>query len=132
MKLNKLLLFAAGGIVAYKVLSRVKIVKVDFPEDIFLGDITDALYNYTDDIKDGEDKEKAIEKLKETLGVTKIEMDGEEIAKGFEKAMKNNESKTNMSMNEKVVKLASERPITMHDASYEAAKLIREYKEVSE
>lgn len=132
MKLNKLLLLAAAGVVAYKVLSRVKIVKVDFPEDIFLGNITDALYNYTDDIKDGEDKEKAIEKLKETLGLTKIEIDGEEIAKGFEKTMKNNENKTNMSLNEKAIKLASERPITMHDASYEAAKLIREYKEVSE
>ena len=132
MKLNKLLLFVAAGVVTYKVLSRVKIVKVDFPEDIFLGDITDALYNYTDDIKDGEDKEKAIEKLKETLGVTKIEMDGEEIAKSFEKVIQDNENKTNLSINEKVMKLASERPITIHDASDEAAKLIREYKEVSE
>lgn len=132
MKLNKLLLFAAAGVVAYKVLSRVKIVKVEFPEDIFLGDITDALYNYTDDIKGGEDKEKEIEKLKETLGVTKIEMDGENFAKGFEKVMKNNESKTNMSMNEKIMKLASERPITIHEASDEAGRLIRQYKEVSE
>lgn len=132
MKLNKLLLLAVAGVVAYKVLSRVKIVKVDFPEDIFLGDITDALYNYTDDIKDGKDKEKAIEKLKETLGVTKIEMDGEEIAKSFEKVIQDNENKTNLSINEKVMKLASERPITIHDASDEAAKLIREYKEVSE
>lgn len=132
MKLNKLLLFAAAGVVAYKVLSRVKIVKVEFPEDIFLGDITDALYNYTDEIKAGEDKEKAIEKLEETLGLTKIEIDGEEIAKGFKKIMKNNENKTIMSLNEKAIKLASERPITIHHASDEAAKLIREYKEVSE
>ena len=132
MKLNKLLLLAAAGVVAYKVLSRVKIVKVEVPEDIFLGDIADALYNYTDEIKAGEDKEKAIEKLKETLGVNKIEMDGENFAKGFEKVMKNNESKTNMSMNDKIMKLASERPITIHDASDEAEKLIREYKEVSE
>lgn len=132
MKLNKLLLLAAAGVVVYKVLGRVKIVKVDFPEDIFLGNITDALYNYTDDIKDGEDKEKAIEKLKETLGLTKIEIDGEKIAKGFKKIMKNNENKTIMSLNEKAIKLASERPITIHHASDEAAKLIREYKEVSE
>ena len=132
MKLNKLLLLAAAGVVAYKVLSRVKIVKVEVPEDIFLGDITDALYNYTDEIKAGEDKEKAIEKLKETLGVTKIEMDGEEIAKGFEKTMKNNESKTHMSVTDKIVQLAKEQPFSIHHASDEAARLIREYKEVSE
>lgn len=132
MKLSKVLLFAVAGVVVYKVLNRVKIVKVDFPKDIFSGNIADALYNYTDDIKDGEDKEKAIEKLKEMLGVTEIEIDGEEIAKGFEKAMKNNESKTSMSINEKAVKLASERPITIHAASDEAKKLIREYREVSE
>lgn len=132
MKLSKVLLFAVAGVVVYKVLGRVKIVKVDFPEDIFLGNITDALYNYTDDIKDGEDKEKAIEKLKETLGLTKIEIDGEEVAKAFERVMKNNENKTNISINEKIVELASERPITIQDATYEAKKLIREYKEVSE
>ena len=132
MKLSKVLLFAVAGVVVYKVLGRVKIVKVDFPEDIFLGDITDALYNYTDDIKDGEDKEKAIEKLKETLGLTKIEMDGEELAKGFKKVMKNNENKTNISINEKIVELASERPIDIQAATDEARKLIREYKEVSE
>lgn len=132
MKLNKLLLFAAAGVVAYKVLSRVKIVKVDFPEDIFLGDITDALYNYTDEIKAGEDKEKAIEKLKETLGLTKIEMDGEEVAKGFEEAMKDNQSKTFTNVTDKVVELAKEQPFSIHHASNEAAKLIREYKEVSE
>ena len=132
MKLSKVLLFAVAGVVVYKVLGRVKIVKVDFPEDIFLENITDALYNYTDDVKDGEDKEKAIEKLKETLGVTKIEMDGEELAKGFEKTMQDKGNKTNMSINEKVVKLASERPITIHDATDEARNLIREYKEVSD
>lgn len=132
MKLSKVLLFAVAGVVVYKVLGRVKIVKVDIPEDIFLGNITDALYNYTDDIKDGEDKEKAIEKLKETLGLTKIEIDGEEVAKAFERVMKNNENKTNISINEKIVELASERPITIQDATYEAKKLIREHKEVSE
>ncbi|MDU6765793.1 MAG: hypothetical protein E6446_00185 [Gemella haemolysans] len=132
MKLNKLLLLAAAGVVVYKVLGRVKIVKVDFPEDIFLGNITDALYNYTDDIKDGEDKEKVIEKLKETLGLTKIEIDGEKIAKGFEKIMQDNGNKTNITLNEKIVELASERPIDIQAASNEARKLIREYKEVSE
>ena len=132
MKLNKLLLLAAAGVVVYKGLGRVKIVKVDFPEDIFLGNITDALYNYTDDIKDGEDKEKAIEKLKETLGLTKIEIDGEEIAKGFKKTMQDNGNKTNITLNEKIVELASERPIDIQAASNEARKLIREYKEVSE
>ena len=134
MKLSKVLLFAVAGVVAYKVLSRVKVVKVDFPEDIFLGDITDALYNYTDEIKAGEDKEKAIEKLKGTLESTKItrKVYGGNLAKGFENAMKNNQNKTSMSLNEKAIKLASERPITIQDATYEAKKLIREYKEVSE
>lgn len=106
MKLNKLLLLAAAGVVAYKVLSRVKIVKVDFPEEL------------------PQEFELATEVMREVYG--------KEFAKGFEKEMKNNKSKTNMSMNEKVLKLASERPITIHDASDEAAKLIREYKEVSE
>lgn len=106
MKLNKLLLFAAGGIVAYKVLSRVKIVKVDFPEEL------------------PQEFELVTEVMREVYG--------KEFAKDFKKELKNNQSKTNMSINEKVIKLASERPITIHDASDEAAKLIREYKEVSE
>lgn len=134
MKLNKLLLFAAGGIVAYKVLSRVKVVKVDFPEDIFIGDITDALYNYADEIKAGEDKEKAIEKLKGTLESTKNtrKVYGGDLAKAFENTMKNNGSETYMSVTDKAVQLAKEAPITIHDANDRAAKLIREYKEVSE
>lgn len=134
MKLNKLLLFAAAGVVAYKVLSRVKIVKVDFPEDIFIGDITDALYNYADEIKAGEDKEKAIEKLKGTLESTKNtrKVYGGDLVKAFENTMKNNESETYMSVTDKAVQLAKEAPITIHHASDEAAKLIREYKEVSE
>ena len=106
MKLNKLLLLAAAGVVAYKLLSRVKIVKVDFPEEL-----PQEFTLATDVIR---------------------EVYGGDLAKGFENAMKNNQSKTNMSMNEKVIKLASERPITIHDANDEAAKLIREYKEVSE
>lgn len=106
MKLNKLLLFAAAGVVAYKVLSRVKVVKVDFPEEL-----PQELTLATDVIR---------------------EVYGKNFAKGFEKAMKNNQNKTNMSLNEKAIKLASERPITIHHASDEAAKLIREYKEVSE
>lgn len=106
MKLNKLLLFAAAGVVAYKVLSRVKIVKVEVPEEL-----PQEFTLATDVIR---------------------EVYGGDLAKDFENAMKNNENKTNMSLNEKVIKLASERPITIHDASDEAAKLIREYKEVSE
>lgn len=106
MKLNKSLLFAAAGVVAYKVLSRVKVVKVDFPEEL----------------------PQEFELAAEVIG----EVYGKEFAKDFKKEMKNNVNKTNMSLNEKVVKLASERPITIHDASDEAAKLIREYKEVSE
>ena len=106
MKLNKLLLFAAGGIVAYKVLSRVKVVKVDFPEDL----------------------PQEFELAAEVMG----EVYGKKFAKDFKKAMQDNGNKTNMNVNEKIIELASERPITIHDASDEAAKLIREYKEVSE
>ena len=106
MKLNKLLLFAAGGIVAYKVLSRVKVVKVDFPEDL----------------------PQEFELAAEVMG----EVYGKKFAKDFKKAMQDNGNKTNMNVNEKIIELASERPITIHDANDEAAKLIREYKEVSE
>ena len=106
MKLNKLLLLAAAGVVAYKVLSRVKIVKVELPEEL------------------PQEFTLATEVIREVYG--------KNFAKGIEKAIKNNESETNISMNEKVIKLASERPITIHDASDEAAKLIRVYKEVSE
>ena len=106
MKLNKLLLFAAGGIVAYKVLSRVKVVKIDVPEEL----------------------------PKEFILASEVirEVYGEDLAKGFEKAMKDNQSKTFTNVTDKVVELAKEAPITIHDASDEAAKLIREYKEVSE
>lgn len=106
MKLNKLLLIAAGGIVAYKLLSRVKIVKVDIPEDL----------------------PQEFELAAEVMG----EVYGKEFAKDFKKVMQDNGNKTNMNVNEKIIELASERPITIHDASDEAAKLIREYKEVSE
>lgn len=106
MKLNKLLLIAAGGIVVYKLLSRVKIVKVDIPEDL----------------------PQEFELAAEVMG----EVYGKEFAKDFKKAMQDNGNKTNMNVNEKIIELASEHPITIHDASDEAAKLIREYKEVSE
>lgn len=106
MKLNKLLLFAAGGIVAYKVLSRVKIVKVDVPDELPQEFILAS----------------------EVIG----EVYGKEFAKKFEKEIKNAESKTYTNLTDKVVELAKTRPITMYDASDEAARLIRAYKEVSE
>lgn len=106
MKLNKLLLFAAGGIVAYKVLSRVKIVKVDVPDELPQEFIL------------------ASEVMREVYG--------KEFAKKFEKEMKENQSKTFTNVTDKVVELAKTRPITIHDASDEAARLIRTYKEVSE
>lgn len=106
MKLNKLLLFAAGGIVAYKVLSRVKIVKVDVPNEL----------------------PREFTLASEVIG----EVYGKEFAKKFKKEMKDVESKTYTNLTDTAVELASERPITIHDANDEAAKLIREYKEVSE
>lgn len=107
MKLNKLLLFAAAGVVAYKVLSRVKIVKVDFPEEL----------------------------PQEFILATDVmrEVYGKNFAKGFAKAIKDNENKTIIKTDEKLVELFSERlPSKVQDTTDEAAKLIREYKEVSE
>ena len=114
MRLSKVLLVAGAGVLVYKVLSRVKIVKVDFPEEL----------------------------PREFALATEVmrEVYGEEFAKGFEKVMKDNESKTNMSMNEKAVELARERPISLQEASHEVAsevqgttdeakKLIEEYHE---
>ena len=107
MKLNKLLLFAAAGVVAYKVLSRVKIVKVDFPEEL----------------------PQEFELAAEVIG----EVYGKEFAKGFKNEMKNNENKTIIKTDEKLVELFSERlPSKVQDTTDEARKLIREYKEVSE
>ena len=106
MKLNKLLLFAAVGIVAYKVLSRVKIVKVDFPDEL------------------PQELRLASEVMREVYG--------KNFAKGFERAMKDNESKTFTNVTDKIVELAKEQPFSIHHANDEAARLIREYKEVSE
>lgn len=107
MKLNKLLLLVAAGVVAYKVLSRVKVVKVELPEEL-----PQEFILATDVMREVYEKE---------------------FAKGFEKAMKDNESKTSIKMDEKLVELFSERlPSEVQDATDEARKLIKEYKEVSE
>lgn len=107
MKLNKLLLIATGGIVAYKLLSRVKIVKVDIPEEL-----PQEVVLATDVIR---------------------EVYGKNFAKGIEKAIKDNENKTNIKMDEKLVEVFSEHLNSkIQDATDEAEKLIREYKEVSE
>lgn len=107
MKLNKLLLLAAAGVVAYKVLSRVKIVKVDFPEEL------------------PQEFTLATEVIKEVYG--------KNFAKDIENAIKNNENKTNIKIDEKLVELFSEHLNSkIQDATDETAKLIREYKEVSE
>lgn len=107
MKLNKLLLLAAAGVVAYKVLSRVKIVKVEVPEEL-----PQEFTLATDVIR---------------------EVYGGDLAKGIEKVIKDNENKTNIKMDEKLVEVFSEHLNSkIQDASDEAAKLIREYKEVSE
>nr|DAE91641.1 MAG TPA: hypothetical protein [Caudoviricetes sp.] len=99
MRLSKVLLVAGAGVLVYKVLSRVKIVKVDFPEEL--------------------PREFAL--ATEIIG----EVYGEELAKGFEKVMKDNESKTKMSINEKAVELARERPISIQEANHEVASEVR-------
>lgn len=73
MKLSRVLLVAGAGVLVYKAL--VSIVKLQVPRevaklDLFVGDISKAMFDYAEDIEAGEDKEKAVEKLKETLGVT--------------------------------------------------------------
>lgn len=114
MRLSKVLLVAGAGVLVYKALRSVKIVKLDFPEEI------------------PQEFELATEVMREVYG--------KEFAKGFEKAIKDNESKTNMSMNEKAVELARERPISIQEANHEVAsevqgttdkakKLIEEYHE---
>ncbi|MGP1512753.1 MAG: hypothetical protein ACTTI7_00405 [Gemella haemolysans] len=131
MKLSRVLLVAGAGVLVYKALKMVSVVKLQVPRevaelDLFVGDISKAIFDYAEDIEAGEDKEKAVEKLKETLGVTKIEMDGERIAKNFENTIKNNESKSHINVNDKIVELATERPISIHDANYEVAKEVQE------
>lgn len=73
MRLSKMLLVAGAGVLVYKALKI--IVKLQVPRevaelDLFIGDINKAMVDYAEDIEAGEDKEKAIEKLKDTLGVT--------------------------------------------------------------
>ena len=73
MRLIKMLLVAGAGVLVYKALKI--IFKLQVPRevaelDLFIGDINKAMVDYAEDIEAGEDKEKAIEKLKDTLGVT--------------------------------------------------------------
>lgn len=110
MKLYKVLLFAMAGIVVYKALNRVKVVKVDFPKELELAtEIMREVY-----VKEfAKDFEKVI---KDIENKTNIEMDGEEIAKG--------------------VKLFKRPTVTdVQDATDEAKKMIDEYngnfKEIS-
>ena len=115
----------------YKVLKSVKIVKLDFPDEL------------------PQEFELATEVIREVYG--------KELAKNFEKAMKDNGSKTNLKMDEKlvelfaekkedevqeatdeainlhfenatkekVVELARERPISMQEASHEIASEVQ-------
>ena len=115
MRLSKVLLVAGAGVLVYKVLKSVKIVKLDFPDEL----------------------------PQEFVLATEVirEVYGKELAKNFEKAMKDNESKTNLKMDEKlvelfaekfentmkekVVELARERPISMQEASHEIASEVQ-------
>lgn len=115
MRLSKVLLVAGAGVLVYKVLKSVKIVKLDFPDEL------------------PQEFELATEVIREVYG--------KELAKNFEKAMKDNESKTNLKMDEKlvelfaekfenatkekVVELARERPISMQEASHEIASEVQ-------
>lgn len=115
MRSSKVLLVAGAGVLVYKVLKSVKIVKLDFPDEL------------------PQEFKLATEVIREVYG--------KELAKNFEKAMKDNESKTNLKMDEKlvelfaekfentmkekVVELARERPISMQEASHEIASEVQ-------
>ena len=96
MRLSKVLLVAGAGVLVYKVLKSVRVVKLEVPRevaelDLFVGDISKAMFDYSEDIEAGEDKEKAIEKLKDTLGVTMdaaIEKEVSEVQEATDEAKK--------------------------------------------
>ena len=122
MRLSKVLLVAGAGVLVYKALKI--IVKLQVPRevaelDLFVGDISKAMFSYTEDIEAGEDKEKAIEKFVETLGVgaTKVEVTDEAINLHFENA----KDKVNAAIEKEVNEV--------QEATDEAKKLIEEYHE---
>lgn len=94
MRLSKVLLVAGAGVLVYKALKI--IVKLQVPRevaelDIFVGDISKAIFSYTEDIEAGEDKEKAIEKFEKALGVPldeAIEKKVDEVQEGTDEARK--------------------------------------------
>lgn len=122
MRLSKVLLVAGAGVLVYKALKI--IVKLQVPRevaelDLFVGDISRAMFDYSEDIEAGEDKEKAIEKFVETLGVgaTKVEVTDEAINLHFENA----KDKVNAAIEKEVNEV--------QEATDEAKKLIEEYHE---
>ena len=142
MRLSKVLLVAGAGVLVYKVLKSVKIVKVDFLEELpqefeLATEVIREVYgkelakNFEKAMKDNESKtnlkldEKLVELFAEKKEDEVQETTDETINLHFENATKENENKTNMSMKEKVVELARERPISMQEASHEIASEIQ-------
>lgn len=157
MRLSKVLLVAGAGVLVYKALRSVKIVKLDFPEEIpqefvLATEVIREVYgkelakNFEKAMKDNGSKtnlkldEKLVELFAEKKEDEVQEATNEAINLHFENATKDDENKTNMGMNEKVVELARERPTSIQVASHEVAsevqgttdkakKLIEEYHE---
>lgn len=99
MRLSKVLLVAGAGVLVYKVLKSVNIVKLVSPEELLPQEFV-----------------LATEVMREVYG--------EEFAKGFEKAMKDNKSKTNLKMDEKLVELfAGKKEDEVQEATNEAINL---------
>lgn len=103
MKLYKVLLFATAGIVVYKALNRVKVVKADFPKELEL----------------------ATEIMREVYGT--------EFAKDFKKAIQDNERKTSIKIDGEEIAMGIKlfkRPTVMdvQDATDKAKEMIDEYK----
>lgn len=143
MRLSKVLLVAGAGVLVYKVLKSVKIVKLVSPEELLPQEFVLA----TEIIREvyGEEFAKGFEKaMKDNKSKTNLKMDeklvelfaekkedevqettDEAINLHFENATKENENKTNMSMKEKVVELARERPISMQEASHAIASEVQ-------
>ena len=139
MRLSKVLLVAGAGVLVYKVLKSVKIVKLVSPEEllpqefVLATEVIREVYGeeFAKAMKDNKSKtnlkmdEKLVELFAEKKEDEVQETTDEAINLHFENATKENENKTNMSMKEKVVELTRERPISMQEASHEIASEVQ-------
>lgn len=118
MRLSKVLLVAGAGVLVYKALKI--IVKLQVPRevaelDLFIGDISKVMFDYTEDVEAGEDEE-----VQRATEITR-EKYGKELAKGFENVMDKVIDKVDATIEKEVNEV--------QEATDEARKLINEYHE---